>query len=182
MLLPKPSSKEHQFLESPPPYESTCYTLGRIGGHNVVILFCPEQEPALYGSSSFIRLGRDMSRIFPNIRMFLMVEPETDRLYQSHIVHPPENHGLNCALNCGDDPTSLVYRISRSIEYDDTPTIHYGLIVSPSRVMQHTPFSDILAAEHNILCFEMAAAKIAEGLPCLVIHGICDYSDSHSNK
>lgn len=109
-------------------------------------------------------------------------EPETDRLYQSHIVHPPENRGLNCALNCGDDPTSLVYRTSRSIEYDDTPTIHYGLIASTNRVMQHAAFRDILAAEHNILCFEMAAARIAEELPCLVICSICDYWDSHSNK
>lgn len=38
------------------------------------------------------------------------------------------------------------------------------------------------SAERNVLCFEMEAAGIANTMPCLVIRGICDYSDSHKNK
>lgn len=34
----------------------------------------------------------------------------------------------------------------------------------------------------NMLCFEMEAAGRLNRFPCLVIHDICDYSDSHKNK
>ena len=32
-----------------------------------------------------------------------------------------------------------------------------------------------------MLCFEMEAAGLMDEFPCLVIRGICDYSDSHKN-
>ncbi|KAL4947264.1 hypothetical protein BDW69DRAFT_120405 [Aspergillus filifer] len=41
---------------------------------------------------------------------------------------------------------------------------------------------DQLTAENDILCFEMEAAGLMNQFPCLVIRGICDYSDSHKNK
>lgn len=34
----------------------------------------------------------------------------------------------------------------------------------------------------GVLCFEMEAADLMKIFPCLVIRGICDYSDSHKNK
>lgn len=37
---------------------------------------------------------------------------------------------------------------------------------------------DSFAQEHGILCFEMEAAGLMNHFPCLVIRGICDYSDS----
>ncbi|KAN0076376.1 hypothetical protein V8E54_006518 [Elaphomyces granulatus] len=39
-----------------------------------------------------------------------------------------------------------------------------------------------LAIEHGMLCFEVEAAGLMDRLPCLIIRGICDYSDSHKNK
>ncbi|CAI0654348.1 unnamed protein product [Colletotrichum noveboracense] len=41
---------------------------------------------------------------------------------------------------------------------------------------------DKLAAERNVLCFEMEAAGLMNHFLCLVIWGICDYSDLHKNK
>ena len=41
---------------------------------------------------------------------------------------------------------------------------------------------DKLAVEKNVMCFEMEAAGLMNNYPCLVIRGICDYSDSHKNK
>jgi nucleoside phosphorylase len=41
---------------------------------------------------------------------------------------------------------------------------------------------DKLSAEKGVLCFEMEAAGLMNHFPCLVIRGICDYSDSHKNK
>jgi hypothetical protein len=39
-----------------------------------------------------------------------------------------------------------------------------------------------LMRELDVLCFEMEAAGLMDGFPCLVIRGICDYADSHKNK
>jgi len=41
---------------------------------------------------------------------------------------------------------------------------------------------DYLAAKSDVLCFEMEAAGLMNNFPCLVVRGICDYSDSHKNK
>ena len=35
--------------------------------------------------------------------------------------------------------------------------------------------------EHDALCFEMEAAGLMNDFPCVMIRGICDYSDSHKN-
>ncbi|KAL6402688.1 hypothetical protein AUP68_14144 [Ilyonectria robusta] len=48
--------------------------------------------------------------------------------------------------------------------------------------MKDASVRDKLAVEENILCFEMEAAGLMNHFPCLVIRGICDYSDSHKNK
>ena len=41
---------------------------------------------------------------------------------------------------------------------------------------------DTLVKEKDVLCFEMEAAGLINHFLCLVIRGICDYSDSHKNK
>ncbi|KUL82102.1 hypothetical protein ZTR_10071 [Talaromyces verruculosus] len=65
---------------------------------------------------------------------------------------------------------------------EDNPAIHYGLIASGNQLMKDALIRDRLAAEKDVLCFEMEAAGLMNHFPCLVIRGICDYSDSHKNK
>jgi nucleoside phosphorylase len=48
--------------------------------------------------------------------------------------------------------------------------------------MKDALIRDRLAADKDVLCFEMEAAGLMNTFPCLVIRGICDYSDSHKNK
>ncbi|EED12794.1 wd40 protein, putative [Talaromyces stipitatus ATCC 10500] len=72
-------------------------------------------------------------------------------------------------------------RPDRSDE-DDNPAIHYGLIASANQLMKDALVRDKLSAEKDVLCFEMEAAGLMNHFPCLVIRGICDYSDSHKNK
>ena len=48
--------------------------------------------------------------------------------------------------------------------------------------MKHGKARDQLGRRYGMLCFEMEAAGLMNQLPCLVIRGICDYSDSHKNK
>ncbi|KAF1347490.1 hypothetical protein BDV97DRAFT_269757, partial [Delphinella strobiligena] len=38
------------------------------------------------------------------------------------------------------------------------------------------------AADKGTLCFEMEAAGLINHFPCLIIRGICDYTDSHKNN
>ncbi|PTB44010.1 hypothetical protein M441DRAFT_132120 [Trichoderma asperellum CBS 433.97] len=268
-----------QFLDvehtEPPivsPNDNNAYTLGEIGGHNVVIAVLPDGE---YGISSATSVAKDMIHSFCNIRVGLMVgigggapskkhdirlgdivvsaprngkggvfqydfgktiqdqgfkptgflnqpptvlrtavtlirgqyesdghelegdinnilqkkkrlqkmysrpDPSSDRLYQSQVVHSANND--SCITACGTDPAKIVQRSQRT-EDEDNPAIHYGIIASGNQVMKDALVRDMLAAEEDILCFEMEAAGLMNNFPCLVIRGICDYSDSHKNK
>jgi nucleoside phosphorylase len=109
-------------------------------------------------------------------------DPRYDRLYQSEVVHPTnEDEEENCAAVCGDMPSKLKRRSERD-ESEDNPAIHYGLIASANQLMKDATARDKLIVEKDVLCFEMEAAGLMNDFPCLVIRGICDYSDSHKNK
>lgn len=102
---------------------------------------------------------------------------ESDTLYQSSIVH-----NETCCVNAStDDISKLVLRTKRDDDEDD-PVIHYGLIASGNQLMKDALIRDRLAEEKDVLCFEMEAAGLMNHFPCLVIRGICDYSDTHKNK
>ncbi|KAK5444190.1 hypothetical protein LTS15_010543 [Exophiala xenobiotica] len=104
----------------------------------------------------------------------------SDRLYQSGVIHPSDNESA-CVIACGDALGNLILRPERT-EEEDNPAIHYGLIASANQLMNDALIRDKLASEKGVLCFEMEAAGLMNRFPCLVIRGICDYSDSHQNK
>jgi nucleoside phosphorylase len=104
-------------------------------------------------------------------------ESTTDRLFQPTIVH----NSVCGAAPCVNHISKLVLRPKRP-EHEDNPAIHYGLIASANQLMEDAVARDRLAAEKDVLCFEMEAAGLMNTFPCLVIRGICDYSDSHKNK
>ena len=106
--------------------------------------------------------------------------PTSDRLYQSHVIHSPDGE-LPCALVCHDDPSCLVLRDLRT-ENSNEIAIHYGLIASANQIMKDALLRDKVAAQKDILCFEIEAAGLMKHFPCLMIRGICDYADSHQNK
>ncbi|KAH6949044.1 nucleoside phosphorylase domain-containing protein [Ilyonectria sp. MPI-CAGE-AT-0026] len=116
----------------------------------------------------------------PRLQEYERPHSSTDRLYQTKVAHPP-NNGASCAMCCGNDPLKLVPRCERT-KHEDNPAIHYGLIASANQVMKDALIRDKLIAEKDVLCFEMEAAGLMNHFPCLVIRGICDYSDSHKNK
>lgn len=103
----------------------------------------------------------------------------SDQLYVSDYIH--QQPGVDCAEACGSDSSALIRRRERS-EYEDNPAVHYGLIASANQVMKDAVVRDRLAKENGVLCFEMEAAGLMNHFPCLVIRGICDYSDSHKHK
>ncbi|PWY61598.1 hypothetical protein BO83DRAFT_442463 [Aspergillus eucalypticola CBS 122712] len=98
-----------------------------------------------------------------------------DWLFDASYDHDPRF--ASCA-QC--DPERRVRRKPRGSR---TPVVHYGNIASGNQVMKHGLTRDHIAqTTPGILCFEMEAAGIMDYLSCLVIRGICDYSDSHKNK
>ncbi|THW56385.1 hypothetical protein D6D19_10616 [Aureobasidium pullulans] len=106
---------------------------------------------------------------------------DKDRLYKADVVHPAEVEGT-CGDICGTQPEKLVERRARTLREDKRTIIHYGTIASGSWLMKDAHARDLHAEERGVLCFEMEAAGLMNHLPCLVVRGICDYSDSHKNK
>lgn len=62
------------------------------------------------------------------------------------------------------------------------PEIFIGRLGSGNTVMKSGTHRDRIAAEHEIIAFEMEGAGVWDEAPCIVIKGICDYADSHKNK
>jgi nucleoside phosphorylase len=110
---------------------------------------------------------------------FQRPDESSDRLYKPEYVHRMGANG-SCSTVCGGNPEHLVSRPPRASRIDD-PMVFRGIIASGSRVVKDAQFRDALAKEKGVLCFEMEAAGLMNRLPCLVIRGICDYSDSHKN-
>ncbi|KAL7783395.1 ankyrin repeat-containing domain protein [Trichoderma afarasin] len=110
------------------------------------------------------------------VKKYKRPDTSTDRLFK-----PEAAHDSSCTTDCVHDPSNLVLRSARGNE-EDNPAIHYGLIASANQLMKNALVRDRIAAEIDVLCFEMEAAGLMNHFPCLVIRGICDYSDTHKNK
>jgi nucleoside phosphorylase len=85
-------------------------------------------------------------------------DSSSDRLYQSEVIHPP-NDQADCATACGDDQPKLILRPVRT-EDEDNPAIYNGLIASANQLMKDASVRDNLVAEKDVLCFEMEAAGL----------------------
>jgi nucleoside phosphorylase len=101
----------------------------------------------------------------------------SDRLYKSTVVHPKNMSG-RCDELCVGEAFQLVKRSTRAA---GVPEIHHGIIASGSSVMKNALLRDRISMEEGVLCFETEAAGLMNQFPCLIIRGICDYSDSHKN-
>jgi nucleoside phosphorylase len=108
---------------------------------------------------------------------FIHQGAENDRLYQATYDHVDDNDEDRACTSC--DVSQEVWRPVRSRQ---VPAIHYGIVASGNQVMKYGVKRDQLGKELDVLCFEMEAAGLMDNFPCLVIRGICDYSDSHKNK
>lgn len=110
----------------------------------------------------------------PHLIHFKQPPADRDTLHYAHIIHE-----TSCLNGCGEVP-GLKSRRPREA-HEDNPAIHYGRIASGNQLMKDAGFRDKLAKEQDVLCFEMEAGGLMNQLPCLVIRGISNYSDSHKN-
>ncbi|KAL9621311.1 MAG: hypothetical protein Q9160_004202 [Pyrenula sp. 1 TL-2023] len=97
---------------------------------------------------------------------------ENDQLFESDYFHV----GGDTCQAC--DTTRTRQRAAR---LGDEAYIHYGTIGSSNSVIKDAVQRDKLHETHRVICVEMEAAGMMDAFPCLVIRGICDYSDSHKN-
>ncbi|CVL03749.1 related to nucleoside phosphorylase [Fusarium mangiferae] len=89
------------------------------------------------------------------------------------------SHAACTRRTCKPDCTHLEQRLPRLTA---EPMIHYGLVASGNRVVKDATLRDRLSRKYGVLCFEMEAAGVMNRADCLVIRGICDYSDAQKNK
>lgn len=126
------------------------------------------------------QLADEVERVLEHIKRrkkYARPAPASDRLYKPDAVYlaTPDS----CDITC--DVGYLVAHDDRDKE-DDDPTVYYGLIASGNQLMKDAYIRDKLAIDKGVLCFEIEASGLMNHFLCLVIRGICDYSDSHKNK
>ncbi|GKT41538.1 uncharacterized protein ColSpa_01719 [Colletotrichum spaethianum] len=99
---------------------------------------------------------------------------KNDTLYLASSLHIG---GATCA-KCR--PQDIV---DRDVRPTTEPVLFFGNIASGNQVMKDGPTRDRYSQElGGVLCFEMEAAGLMNNFSCIVIRGICDYSDAHKNK
>ncbi|KAK6338577.1 hypothetical protein TWF730_002640 [Orbilia blumenaviensis] len=113
--------------------------------------------------------GKDERFAYPN---------SEDHLYRADYAHI-EGKGRQKSTCASCDPS---FRIDREEREYDNPIVHYGVIASGNQVIKNAIIRDKIGEDTKAICFEMEAAGLMNQSPCLVIRGICDYSDSHKNK
>lgn len=109
----------------------------------------------------------------PPLRDYRFPGRDQDQLFKPYYRHAG---GDDCSA-C--DRKQVQERLSRD---SDDPAVHYGLIASGNAVIKSAQYRDELRDKWGALCFEMEAAGLMDSFPCIVIRGICDYSDDHKHK
>lgn len=110
-------------------------------------------------------------------RMSEYRRPQTPDILFAHSY----NHNSS-SINASCQECSQAQQVRREARGSDSPAVHFGKIASGNQVIKDGTTRQVMATELDVICFEMEAAGLMEGLSCLVIRGICDYSDSHKNK
>lgn len=120
---------------------------------------------------------KDKNDYMVNERGYKHPGQKKDRLFYPSYAHPIGD--LDCE-NC-----SAQLEVERRPRKNSNPSVHYGTIASGNVVVKNAEDRETLIRHHSsaskCLCYEMEAAGVMNNFPCLVIRGICDYSDSHKN-
>ncbi|KAF3169520.1 hypothetical protein TWF751_007112 [Orbilia oligospora] len=84
----------------------------------------------------------------------------------------------------GDDCSKCNAKmVERRLQRDTKePEVHYKLIASAKKDLRRAEVRDKLHDVWDVACFESEATGFRDDFPCLVIRGICNYSDDHKNE
>ena len=132
-------------------------------------------------------------------RDYYNMPDDPDRLFQSDFVHPMDKSNCEkCASFMVPREPRLLRALPNGLKTEkfvrigddglaDYPAVFLGTIGSADILMKDATQRDAVyhmvkdQRKAKLLCFEMEASGIVKNWPCLVIRGICDYSDSHKN-
>ena len=130
---------------------------------------------SLVDGSSIINNLHSMYREHPKMKeSFDNPGQAHDRLFKPEYIHQRDDNSCEAC--------DIRHVISRNSRTQDEPVVFHGIIASGNVVMRDAAKRDQLKEQHGVMCFEMEAAGLMNEFPCLVIRGICDYSDSHKDK
>ena len=130
---------------------------------------------SILGESQISRYISDIVSTDPTT--FASPGPDEDVLFDSDYEHVNTGFAENGCDHC--DPNKILSRPRRE---NKDPKVHYGLIASSNQWKISKVTVDKLAREHGVLCFETEAADLLDTDQCLIVRGICDYTDSHRSK
>ncbi|KAH0837138.1 Pfs, NB-ARC and TPR domain protein [Fonsecaea pedrosoi] len=132
-----------------------------------------QSKHQMYGSQIPEILSAMVQR-FPRLAKGGYVHPgvENDTLFCSNI------EGHQDGGHCTECQNGIVDRQPRE---DHSPEVHYGVIASGNELMKNVVERARLGREFGAKCVEMEAAGLMPDFPCVVVRGICDYADSHTN-
>ncbi|EGX48447.1 hypothetical protein AOL_s00080g76 [Orbilia oligospora ATCC 24927] len=108
-----------------------------------------------------------------------------DNLFEATHLHVQPKAGPNHLPNSDSGTCAqcdLTKRVKRPERKSDVPHIHKGIIASGNQTMKDAVKRDKISAETGALCFEREAGSIKDDFRCLVVRGISNYADGHSNK
>jgi nucleoside phosphorylase len=136
---------------------------------------CTLASNHLLGHNDIPKFLSELDIKYPKMPIkFVCPGAENDQLFTEDYEHP------DMSSNC--DACEASQLIDRQPRESDIPHVHYGLIASGNQVIKHGLTRSKYGKQLGVLCFEMEAAGLMNHFKCLVIRGICDYSDSHKNK
>lgn len=128
--------------------------------------------------------------------------PGTDADHLYPISHLHKHHSAGLCSTCNVDPGAmcdagfklschelgcdLQQPIPRTRPQDNerlrVPRVFIGRLGSGDTVLRSGEDRDRIAAEHDLIAFEMEGAGVWDEIPSIVVKGVCDYADSHKNK
>ncbi|KAK3944179.1 nucleoside phosphorylase domain-containing protein [Diplogelasinospora grovesii] len=121
-----------------------------------------------------LQVPTHLSKLSGILPKFASPGPDQDTLYDAS---SPHIGGATCAKCRPEDA------VDRDARTTTDPVLFFGNIASGNQVMKDGPTRDRYSQElGGVLCFEMEAAGLMNNFPCIVIRGICDYTDAYKNK
>lgn len=108
-------------------------------------------------------------------------EDEFDLLYRSSFAHVVQEDYL-CNISCGNDRKTLKPRPGPRKDDDDKILVHFGSIASSHKAIRDPNLRDKLTGEGRVLCLDTEANGLPSTIPYLLIRGVTNYADTHSNS
>ncbi|KAI5458941.1 nucleoside phosphorylase domain-containing protein [Mariannaea sp. PMI_226] len=151
-----------------------------------------KQEAAMQHSDKYKYPGTAADRLFP-----------FDYHHKHHQYHPcgicnskPDRacemaanqtcESLACATQVMEPRRRLMsnstLEVGGRISEAQRPNVFIGRIGSGKMFIKNGVERNRVAREHNLLAFETEGAGVSYRLPCIVVKGVCNYADTHSNK